>query len=132
MDRGLFDALAWFELLKQRKNITDKECLAIQRFLLVDHWRELVDIIFLFKTDANTSLERENQHKLIEEPGITMNPDFLNELNEAYEITRHHYACEFNQFQIIDASHDSDLTQQMVAFQVAQAIVQRLSQGMEY
>ena len=131
MDRGLFDALAWFELLKQRNNITEQECLVIQEFLLVDHWRELVDIIFLFRTDSYTSLRREHQNKLIEEPGITMNPDFLNELNEAYEITRKKYAANFNHFQFLDTGQKSDLTQQMVAYQVAQAIVQCLARGMD-
>ena len=131
MDRGLFDALAWFELLKRRKDITEKDCLAIQQFLLIDHWRELVDIIFLFKADSETSLNRENQNKLIEEPGITMNPSFLNELNEAYETTRNQYADKFNLFKTLDTSHDANLTQHMAAYQVAQVIVQRLSLGME-
>jgi hypothetical protein len=46
MDRGLFDALAWFELLKARTQVTEQECATIQDFLLIDHWRALVDIVF--------------------------------------------------------------------------------------
>ena len=64
MDRGLFDALAWFELLMKRNDIASSDCSAIQDFLLIDHWRKLVDMIFLFRTDPSTSLERENSNKL--------------------------------------------------------------------
>ena len=131
MDRGLFDALAWFELLSQKGDITRRDCSAIQEFLLIGHWRELVDIIFLFKTDPDTSLERENRHKLIQEPGRTMNPEFLHDLNAAYETTRQKYANVFDQFHVIDTSHDLQVTQQLAAFDVAKVkvIVEQLSQG---
>ena len=126
MDRGLFDALAWFELLTQREDITKEVCSAIQSFLLVDHWRELVDIVFLFQTDPDTSLERENQHKLIDEPGITMNPDFLRDLNEAYSATRLSYENNFNNLQVIDTGKDSQVSQKLAAFKVAELIVEHL------
>ena len=127
MDRGLFDALAWFELLKQKDDITSEECSAIQQFLLVGHWRELVDMIFLFQTDPVTSLERENDNKLIAEPGRTMNQDFLGKLNSAYDTTKEQYADKFNRFHAINTSKGSS-TQQSTAFTVVEAIVDQLSQ----
>lgn len=127
MDRGLFDALAWFELLKQRKDITSDDCSAIQKFLLIDHWRELVDMIFLFSTDPSTSLERENSNKLIQEGGRAMNPDFLEKLNGAYETTREDFSKKFNDFHTIDTGKTSLSTPLGTAFEVAQAIVNRLS-----
>ena len=127
MDRGLFDALAWFELLKKNNDITPEERTAIQQFLLVAHWRELVDIIFLFQTDPDTSLEREHNNKLIQEPGRTMNPDFLRDLNTAYDTTREQYADNFSRFHAINTRKGSS-TQQSTAFTVAKAIVDQLSQ----
>ena len=76
MDRGLFDALAWFELLKQKEDITSEDCSAIQNFLLVGHWRGLVDMIFLFQTDPTTSPwagKRQQAHtrtRTSHEPGL--------------------------------------------------------------
>ena len=131
MDRGLFDALAWFELLKQKEDVTSDECFAIQQFLIIDHWRELVDMIFLFQTDPATSLERENHNKLIQEPGRTMNQEFLLDLNAAYETTKGQYADKFSQFHAIDTSKASSTTQQLAAFTVAEAIVEQLSQNLE-
>ncbi|MDE2718766.1 MAG: hypothetical protein OXI33_17375 [Chloroflexota bacterium] len=126
MDRGLFDALAWFELLRQNNDITPEERSAIQEFLLVAHWRELIDMIFLFQTDPDTSLEREHSNKLIQEHGRTMNPDFLGDLNAAYDTTRELYADKFNRFHAIN-THQASSTQQSTAFTVAEAIVDQLS-----
>ena len=131
MDRGLFDALAWFELLKQKSDITSEECSTIHQFLLIDHWRELVDMIFLFQTDPDTSLEREHSNTLIDEPGRTMNPDFLSDLNNAYNTTRAQYADQFSNFSIIDTAKSSSSTQLSSAFKVATAIVDQLSRNVD-
>lgn len=128
MDRGLFDALAWFELLKQKHDIKSEDCSAIQNFLLVGHWRELVDMIFLFQADPDTSLERENHNKLIREPGRAMNPDFLRDLNAAYDTTKEQYAAQFNQFVAVNTSRGLS-TEKSTAFAVVQAIVEQLAQA---
>lgn len=126
MDRGLFDALAWFELLRQNDSITSDERSAIQNFLLVGHWRKLVDMIFLFQTDLDTSLERENENKLIQEPGLTMNPQFLQGLNAAYNTIREQYSDKFNHFHDIN-TRKGESTQQSTALVVAKAIIDQLS-----
>ena len=112
MDRGLFDALAWFELLKQDKYITSSDCSSIQKFLLIGHWRELVDMIFLFRTDPETSLKRENSNKLIQEPGRAMNPEFLERLNRAYDKTEEKLLRKFKSFHTIDTGKESSSTPQ--------------------
>ena len=128
MDRGLFDALAWFELLVQKEDITQQECSAIQEFLLIGHWRELVDMVCLFQTDPESSLDRENSDKLIDDPGRAMNPAFLNDLNQAYEATKGKYAGQFNRLYDVDTGSESSVTQKSAAFEVARAIVEQLGQ----
>ena len=123
MDRGLFDALAWFELLSARNNVTQEECSTIQNFLLVDHWRKFIDIVFLFEADPATSLERENKDKLIDEPGQAMNSDFLHDLNEAYLTIRSKYPSQFNQLHVLNTSGDKNTTPQSTAFEVAKMII---------
>ncbi len=126
MDRGLFDALAWFEVLQSQSQVTDKECAIIQDFLLVDHWRQFVDTVFLFKTDPTTSLERENRDKLIREPGQAMNPDFLARLNEAYQKVREKYSRHFLSLHEINTGSGENTTPQSTAFQVAEKIIDLL------
>ena len=131
MDRGLFDALAWFELLKSKDQVTKQECSTIQDFLLISHWRELVDIVFLFETDPDTSISRENRDKLIDEPGQAMNPGFLTELNEAYQIARTKYSTQFKRFHVVNTGEDQDTTPQSTAFDVATKIIEQMKVGVE-
>ena len=126
MDRGLFDALAWFELLNQNNDIATEDCSAIQEFLLVEHWHGLVDMIFLFRADPQRSLEREHENTLIQEPGRTMNESFLQQLNAACEMIKEKYAAEFSSFEVIDTSTASS-TPRSTAYKVAQSIVDQLS-----
>ena len=128
MDRGLFDALAWFELLQGKGNVTEEECSIIQKFLMIGHWRQFEDMVFLFTTDPDTSLERENREKLIVEPGLTMNPQFLADLNGAYQTIIGKYSSQFSNLQIVDTGQRQDTTPQSTAFQVAEKIIHLMEQ----
>ena len=128
LDRGLFDALAWFELLQGRQDVTDEECSIIQNFLLVKHWREFVDTVFLFETDPGTSLERENRDKLIKEPGQAMNSDFLTTLNTAYQTVRQKYSDQFGQLHVVNTGQSENTTPQQTAYAVAGKIIDLLEQ----
>ena len=127
MDRGLFDALAWFELLREKGNIGSEDCDAIQQFLLVGRWQSLVDMVFLFQTDPTTSLNRENRDKLIEEPGRAMNPEFLRDLNRAYQAISEKYAAQFGSLYTVNTSDDGErTTPQSTAFEVATKVIDQL------
>lgn len=127
MDRGLFDALAWFQLLQEHRQIRPEDRDAIQNFLLVAHWRSLVDMVFLFRTDPSTSLAREHRDKLIAEPGRAMNPDFLEDLNKAYQVISDKYAAQFGSLTTVDTRDNGDrTTPQSTAFEVAKKILEQL------
>ncbi len=123
LDRGLFDALAWFELLAKRGDISAKDRDTVHGFLRLAKWRDAIDSVFLFRADPDTSLEREHMDKLIEEPGQAMNVAFLTELNEAYEEVEHRYAGEFKRFTNIDTGASNSTTPKSTAATVASAIL---------
>ena len=104
LDRGLFDALAWFQLLTTRGDIDEGTRDRIHDFLLIDEWRSKIDAVFLFTSDANTSLDRENRDKIISDEGRAMNAEFLPQLNRAYQIVRETHAGVFPRFVDIDTS----------------------------
>ena len=81
LDRGLFDALAWFQLLQDQQKISEQECQQVQDFLRIDKWRSVIDGVFLFQADPGTSMKRENQNTLIDDPGSTMNHETLEQIN---------------------------------------------------
>ena len=129
LDRGLFDALAWFQLLLDRGEITPETCDQVHNFLRIEKWRSVIDAVFLFTVDGATSLERENQYTLIDEPGRAMNPEFLQDLNNAYGSVRKKYASEFQHFENIDTSNSQDTTPQSTASKVADLILDRFNRG---
>ncbi len=123
LDRGLFDALAWFQLLANQGDITLEDRERVHNFLLIDEWRKVVDAVFLFRADPDTSLARENADKLIIEPGRAMNPEFLKNLNDAYDKVRESFASRFKAVHFINTSADQDTTPKSTAFQVTRTIV---------
>lgn len=129
LDRGLFDALAWFQLLVSRGQINQETCDQVHNFFLIDKWRSIIDEVFLFTADPDTSMDRENQNALIDEPGSTMNPPSLQELNSAYSSVRDRYANDFQHFEMIDTSSSQDTTPQSTAALVADLILDRFNRG---
>ena len=130
LDRGLFDTLAWFELLKTDGAISKEELDAIQRFFSLKRWRSSIGIVFLFKTDAETSLKRENAHTLIDERGRTMNSDFLPKLNEAYDVVSEKFKCYYR-LSTIDTSESENPTPESTAKDVVTKILDVLDERLQ-
>ena len=129
LDRGLFDALAWFQLLLDRGEISNSDCERIHNFLLIEKWRSVIDYVFLFTADPATSLERENQHTLINEPGRAMNPQALSELNNAYDSVQKRYQDEFRHFRTMDTSNSMGTTPETTAAEVADLMLDQFNRS---
>jgi thymidylate kinase len=123
LDRGLFDALAWFQLLERNGQISEEVRKIIQDFILVENWRAVIDAVFLFNADSSTAMERENEDKLISEPGRAMNPEFLDRLNQSYRQVGDLYGAQFRNFNNIDTSNIENTTAQSTAADVADKIL---------
>ena len=123
LDRGIFDALAWFQVLETRGEISDSDMKKVHDFLLIDHWRSQVDAVFLFTADPATSMKRENDGKLIDAPGRAMNEEFIANLNKAYQTTRTKFQEQFKTFAEIDTGAAANTTPQTTAIDVAESIL---------
>ena len=126
LDRGLFDALAWFELMKQCGQITSEFADSAQGFLTIDKWREAIDRVILFTVDPEISMRRENAQALVYDEGQAMNPKLLNELNAAYDAIRERYSDSFERFHQIDTTEMDEAKQS--AIQVARFVVDDLQE----
>ena len=85
LDRGPFDSLAWMRILKNRGDLSEDGYRRIEEFARHPKWAGLVGRICLFTCKPKTSLQRENETKLIRREGIAMNEGMLGELREQYE-----------------------------------------------
>lgn len=126
LDRGLFDALVWFELLSANGMIETQERDRIHSFLLIDNWRAVIDAVFLFYADPQTSMERENADKLVADPGRAMNIEFLGKLNGSYDEVKRKYAEQFANLFSIDTSGTRKTTARSTALEVAKQILDLL------
>lgn len=134
LDRGLFDALVWFELLATERKTSGQiipEAVRdrVHDFLLLDYWRGAIDGVLLFTTDAKTAMARENSDKLISEPGQAMNLDVIDELNDAYREVRRKYAKRFMRFYDIDTSESAKTSPKATAADVTNIILNVFEQS---
>ena len=123
LDRGLFDSLAWFELLKGDGQIEKEDFDAIVSFLMREHWRKHIDCVFIFCCDDITALQRENEQKLVDDPGVAMNTAFLRRLNAAYQSVNEAYSAFMPAVHTIDTSATSSTTPRTTASGVAGCIM---------
>ncbi len=72
VDRGLFDALVWLTMQRQRGELTADEAQTIEAFLLLDRWRTLVDLTVVMNVSAEDAMTRENSHRISNRPGSIM------------------------------------------------------------
>jgi len=84
-DRGLFDALIWFQTQAKRGELLDEELSQIESFLLMDRWKDLFNLVAVLRAGAATALERENANRITERPGSIMNTSMLETLSDAVD-----------------------------------------------
>lgn len=129
LDRGLFDALVWFELLANKGDITQEERTIIQDFILIQKWRSVIDLVFLFSADPDTSLDRETRDKLVSDfaSATAMRPDFLQDLNVAYEHVQERHSGTFRAFLRVNTSASEGTTPRSTAYAVVGKILDLLA-----
>ena len=126
LDRGLFDALVWIQLLADRNDITLDDLKKVHEFLLIDEWLSVVHSVYLFKTDPDTSLKRENEDKLVDDQGTAMNPRTLEQLNSAYVKVRDAHGDRFRAVHEIDTGQGQNTTAKTTAYEVARSMVDQM------
>lgn len=87
IDRGIYDALCWFEWLFDMGKMEEEQRVIAERFLLMKELVGCIDIVFSFKVEPSISIEREYANLLTDEPGTIMNETVLKSYLEAMEKT---------------------------------------------
>ncbi len=87
LDRGIFDALCWFQWLVCNKKMEEDQKEVTENFLLMEELVKSIDIVFAFCVLPNVSIEREYATLLTDKLGSIMNQKVLGEYLEAIEDT---------------------------------------------
>ena len=107
LDRGIFDALCWFNWLKSNDSLDQENFESLETFLLMSKWRTMIDLIYAFTATPNVSLEREYASLLTRKLGSIMCDDALSSYKSCVEYASKHYSKFFQKIKIYDTSEKS-------------------------
>ena len=103
LDRGIFDALCWFNwLLSQERMSEDFE--PIEKYLTMRKWLSLIDLIYVFTTTPEESLKREFTNLLTDKPGSIMQPRILKSYKLSIEECVISYEGLFKSIEMFDTT----------------------------
>ena len=125
VDRGIFDALCWFEWLVKTSKMDEKQREVLEKFLLMDNVINYIDIVFSFVVDPKKSIEREYANLLTDKRGSIMNENVLGEYLKSVDSiisTKREY---FHKVIRIDTS---DKTQNEVSKEVTEKTLDNLKE----
>ena len=87
LDRGIFDALCWFQWLVDNKKMEKEQKEITEKFLLMEELVKCIDIVFAFCASPKVSIEREYATLLTDKLGSIMNERVLGEYLKSIEDT---------------------------------------------
>ena len=96
VDRGIFDALVWLTLQEKRGELTGEEARTFEAFLLLERWRNLIDLSVVMKVSAEEALSREVGQRLTMKTGSIMNPDVLTAISNSVDEAITRYGPKFD------------------------------------
>jgi predicted NUDIX family phosphoesterase len=105
LDRGIFDALCWMNFMEKAGRLEPGQRNTIESFLLMEDWRDLIDVVFVMTTTPEKALEREWNGQLIHQEGSTMNVRTLKLFNQAIDETLLHAREQFRSVNVIDTTN---------------------------
>lgn len=99
LDRGVFDALCWFDWLVTSGKMENEQRLIAESFLLMEDIVKTIDIVFSFCVEPDVSIEREYATLLTDKTGTIMNKkvlsEYSNSINRIIETKKKHFHSVF-------------------------------------
>lgn len=107
LDRGIFDALCWFNWLKGNDSLDTESFESLERFLIMSKWRTAIDLIYVFTATPKVSLEREYASLMTRKTGSIMCDPALISYRDCVQNAANIYADKFRKIEVFDTSSKS-------------------------
>ena len=104
IDRGIFDALCWFNWLCAQGKFENQSKINLERFLLSDEIIKYIDMVFSFTVKPEISMQRKYANLLTDISGTIMNTDTLEQYNASTRLVIEQYGKRFHYLEVIDTS----------------------------
>jgi len=123
LDRGLFDALCWFEWQAANHYLDNDSLERIANFLTMKRWRAAIDLVLVFQATATKSIDREYATLLTRKRGSIMDESVLESYITSMKVAVQKYGDLFRNVKNFDTS---EMNQNQVSFKVTQLILEML------
>ena len=136
-DRGIFDALCWFNWLNTNpsdKNpyLSNENFKELTTFINSDIWKRNIDLIYVFIVDPKTSIKREYSALLTEKRGSIMREDVLKTYNTSVEQVITKYSQYYRQVEQIKTDKEGlSGNPNKVNYMVTKSVLQNLIELMD-
>lgn len=104
LDRGIFDALCWFNWLLNDKKLYPGDFESLEAFLVMNKWRTVIDLIYVFTAEPEISMNREYASLLTRKTGSIMCFEVLNSYRACIEDASKKYSNVFKRIELFDTS----------------------------
>lgn len=131
-DRGLFDALCWFEWLNTNPTsnapyLDNESSKHLENFVLMDMWLSYLDLIYVFQVSPETSIKREYANLLTEKRGSIMQEPVLQGFIKATDSVIKKHGNKFRDVQKITTdTEETDNNPNNVSYDVTSNILKNL------
>lgn len=105
LDRGIFDALCWFEWLKSNQKLDEIEHQKLEIFFTLDRWIKAIDLIYIFTVTSEVSFEREYANLLTRKEGSIMKAQVLKSYINSINNTKMKFENTFRRIELLDTSN---------------------------
>lgn len=131
-DRGIFDALCWFDWLNKNDSIEnpylDNNTFEIlKKFVKLDIFKDYLDLVYVFKVDPSISIEREYSNLLTDKRGSIMQEPVLKTFNDSIDTIINETKSDFRQVISIDTGIvENNKNPNIVSYLVTKNILETL------
>lgn len=129
-DRGIFDSMCWFQWLLNNDKMEQEMKNVLDQFLSMKELISYIDIVFVYKSRPEVSIEREYASLLTDVPGSIMNEEVLKGYLKAVEYTEN-TARKRKLFRELHSIDTSDKNQDDVGKEVTETTLRIIRELLE-
>ncbi len=104
LDRGIFDALCWFQWLSDTGRMDENLKKSAESFLLQKRFVQNINLVFALEATPDVSIKREFANLLTTKTGTIMNSAVLDEYRNAIHETYEKHKGKFHRVELLDTS----------------------------
>lgn len=124
LDRGLFDAICWLNMMESLKRVRSADKEIIERFLLIDDWKNRIGAVYFMTADPEDAMNRERGLiPLTNATGSIMNEQVLRKITSSAKRVARKYGKEFGLVEINTSQRQFRNNQKAVAEKIASHVL---------